>query len=167
MFWSSDARTSCWWIRRNTCLTKMLDRNPWLKDLKPVKVLITLDARRSPKRFQHLRKLRCLRKSLLMCWNVSKRSVPTTHYYWLLRLADFTYSVTRKCLVLSILLFLHRRSLNTDNMRHTPTPSFLRIISSYLGGKITDTTCRRFPGSRVVFWLSLLLRVLLNVCSQS
>jgi hypothetical protein len=31
----------------------------------------------------------------------------------------------------------------------------------------THTTSRRSPGSQVVFWLSLILRVLLNVCSQS
>ena len=37
----------------------------------------------------------------------------------------------------------------------------------YLGGEHTDITSRLSPGSRVVFWLSLLLRALLNVCSQS
>ena len=52
--------------------------------LKSLKVLITLDARRSPKRFQHLTQIRCLRKSRLMSWTSSRRSVPTTHYYSLL-----------------------------------------------------------------------------------
>jgi hypothetical protein len=36
-------------------------------------------------------------------------------------------------------LVLAQRSLNTDNIRHTPTPSLLRIIP-YLGGKLTDIT---------------------------
>ena len=77
-------RTVFWWIRRNTCLTKMLHRNPslkTLKPLKPLKVLITLDARRTPKSFQHLSQLR---KSSLMCWTSLRRSGPPTHYYSLL-----------------------------------------------------------------------------------
>ncbi len=116
---SKRLRRSMW---TTTCLrwtTKMFHRNPCLKTLKTLKtlkVLITLDARRPSKRFHHLRMHRCLRKSLLMCWSSSRRSVPTTHYYRLLCLTDYTYSVTQKCLVLSLLLFLHRRSLNTDNM---------------------------------------------------
>ncbi len=83
----------------------------------------------------------------------------------LLTITHSSSSTTQKCFVhytfvLSPLLFLHRRSLNTDNIRHTPTPSFLRIIP-YLGGNHTDITARHAPGSRVVFWRSFLFRDLL------
>ena len=40
-------------------------------------------------------------------------------------LTHYSCSETQKCRVISLLLFVHRRSLNTDNIRHTPTPSFI------------------------------------------
>ncbi len=61
---------------------------------------------------------------------------------------------------------LKYRQHATHTVSRTPIPTLLRIIP-YLGGKLTDITSRRSPGLCVVFWLSLLLGDLLNVCSQS
>ncbi len=110
------------------CMKTMMDRYQSLKTLKTLKVvksLITSGERRWEFRGGTILEvflrqiLEDLQNGSNTCYSCSVTQNCLTHY---------SCSETQKCRVISLLLFVHRRSLNTDNIRHTPTPSFMRII---------------------------------------
>jgi hypothetical protein len=127
---------------------------------------------RPPKRFQYLSQLQCLRKSSLMCWTSLRRSVPPTHYYSLLvqyntEMSDslFLQWHTEMSRDVTPLVLVQEVLKNRQHATHTNPIVFEDNPLSC--GNHTDITSRLCPGSCVVFLLSPLLRVPLNVCSQS